>query len=70
MKPYKKKPGEFEIRILPDGRVLIPAPDETLLDAARAMNQPGAKKTFVNKARENERTKTSGAKKRAGSKHR
>jgi hypothetical protein len=70
MKPYKRKPGEFEIRILPDGRVLIPAPDETLLDVARALNHPGAKKSSVNKARENERTKTRGAKKGAGPKRR
>ncbi|MBE0534832.1 MAG: hypothetical protein IH624_04120 [Phycisphaerae bacterium] len=36
-KAYKRKTGEFEIRILPDGRVVMLAPDETLMDIARAV---------------------------------
>lgn len=31
-KPYKRKPGESEIRILPDGRIVMVAPDQELLD--------------------------------------
>lgn len=36
--PYKRKPGEFEIRILSDGRVVIVAPDETLLEIAQVLD--------------------------------
>ncbi len=36
-KVYKRKAGEFEIRILPDGRVVMLAPDEALMDVARAV---------------------------------
>jgi hypothetical protein len=36
-KPYKRKPGDFEIRILRDGRVIMLVPDEKLLEAARAI---------------------------------
>ena len=38
-KPYKRKPGEFEVRILSDGRVVMVAPDEDLIEIARMMNQ-------------------------------
>ncbi|HUT31606.1 MAG TPA: hypothetical protein VMX13_17580 [Sedimentisphaerales bacterium] len=34
-KPYKRKPGDFEIRILSNGRVVMIAPDEMLLDLAK-----------------------------------
>ena len=36
-KPYKRKPGDLEIRILPDGRMVMVAPDETLLEIARSI---------------------------------
>ena len=49
MKPYKQKPGEFEIRILPDGRVLVPAPDGALLELAGVLNRPGVRKRRVEK---------------------
>ena len=49
MKPYKQKPGEFEIRILPDGKVLVPAPDSDLLELAGFLNQPGDRKCRVKK---------------------
>ena len=35
--PYKRKPGDLEIRVLRDGRVVILAPDETALDLAEAI---------------------------------
>jgi hypothetical protein len=34
---YKRKPGDFEIRVLSDGRLVMVAPDETLLEVARAV---------------------------------
>ncbi len=34
-KQYKRKPGDFEIRLLKDGRLIMIAPDEKLLEIAR-----------------------------------
>ncbi len=36
-KPYKRQQGDFEIRILGDGRLVMVAPDETLLEIAQAI---------------------------------
>ena len=36
--PYKRKPGDFEIRILKDGKVVMVAPDETLVEIAQAID--------------------------------
>lgn len=36
--PYKRRPGDFEIRVLKNGRVVMIAPDETLLEVARAVD--------------------------------
>ncbi len=36
-KPYQRKAGEFEIRILPDGKVVMVAPDEELMDMAKLL---------------------------------
>jgi hypothetical protein len=36
-KRYKRRCGDFEIRVLTDGRVVMIAPDETLLEVARAV---------------------------------
>ena len=33
-KPYKRKPGDFEVRILRDGRLVMVAPDEELIEIA------------------------------------
>ncbi len=38
--PYKRKPGDFEIRVLKSGRVVMIAPDETMLEVAQAVD-PG-----------------------------
>ena len=35
--PYKRQQGDFEIRILSDGRLVLVAPDETLLEIAQAV---------------------------------
>ena len=40
-KPYKSKPGEFEIRILKKGSVVMIAPDEALLEVARSIGKKG-----------------------------
>jgi hypothetical protein len=36
-KPYQREQGDFELRILKDGRVVMIAPDETLLEIAQAL---------------------------------
>ena len=35
--PYKRKPGDFEIRILRNGKVVMAAPDETLMEIAQVI---------------------------------
>ena len=37
-KSYKRKPGDFEIRILKDGKVIMIAPDETLMEIAHIVD--------------------------------
>ncbi|MCU0915708.1 MAG: hypothetical protein MUC88_14265 [Planctomycetes bacterium] len=34
--PYQRQQGDFELRILSDGRLVMVAPDETLLEIAQA----------------------------------
>ena len=36
--PYKRRPGDFEIRVLKSGRVVMLGPDEALLEAARSLD--------------------------------
>ena len=36
-KPYQRKQGDFELRILKDGRLVMVAPDETLMEIAQAL---------------------------------
>ncbi|HQN00945.1 MAG TPA: hypothetical protein PLL36_07720 [Candidatus Hydrogenedentes bacterium] len=36
--PYQRKPGDFEIRILPDGQVMLLAPDQKLLELAEVLD--------------------------------
>ena len=38
-KPYKRKTGDFEVRILSDGRVVMVAPDEELIEIAREVER-------------------------------
>ncbi len=40
-KPYQREQGDFELRILRDGRLVMIAPDETLLEIAQAFETPG-----------------------------
>jgi hypothetical protein len=37
-KRYKRKCGDFEVRVLADGRVIILAPDERLLQVAGSLD--------------------------------
>ena len=37
-KPYKRKPGEFEMRILRDGRLVVVTPDDGIMDVVAAMD--------------------------------
>jgi len=37
--PYKRKQGEFELRVLKDGRLVMIAPDETLLEIGQTVEQ-------------------------------
>lgn len=39
--PYSRKPGDFEIRILKNGKVVMIAPDETLMEIARTVDSNG-----------------------------
>jgi hypothetical protein len=41
-KPYRQKCGEFEIRMLKDGRVVMIAPDEQLMEVARILDPDNA----------------------------
>jgi hypothetical protein len=40
-KPYTRKQGEFELRVLKDGRLVMIAPDETLLEIGQTLKAPG-----------------------------
>ena len=37
-KPYKRKPGDLEIRIRPDGRLYMSALDDAMLDVWAALD--------------------------------
>lgn len=39
-RPYQRRQGEFELRILKDGRLVLIAPDEALLEMAKAFASP------------------------------
>jgi hypothetical protein len=36
---YQRRPGDYEIRFLPDGRVVFVAPDQTLLDLSQTLDR-------------------------------
>jgi hypothetical protein len=36
---YERKTGDFEIRILKDGRLIMIAPDEKLVEIAESLNK-------------------------------
>ena len=37
-RPYKRKPGDLEIRIRPDGRIYVAEADDALLDVCQALD--------------------------------
>lgn len=39
---YTKKPGDFEVRILKDGRVVFVAPDQEMLDVSESLKDTNA----------------------------
>jgi hypothetical protein len=41
-KPYQREQGDLELRILKDGRLVLIAPDETLLEIAQTIEASGA----------------------------
>jgi len=38
MESYQRQQGDFEVRILPDGRLVMLAPDESLITLAREID--------------------------------
>ena len=42
-RPYQRSPGDFEIRVLKDSRIVLVGPDQALMDLGKAMTRtPGA----------------------------
>jgi hypothetical protein len=39
---YNRRQGEFELRVLKDGRLVLMGPDEALVELAQAFEDPGA----------------------------
>ena len=56
-KPYKRKPGDFEVRILSDGRIVMVAPDEELIEIARYVERSDNTETQDDATRENTEAK-------------
>jgi hypothetical protein len=46
LKPYKRKQGDFEVRVLADGQLVMIAPDEQLVEIAKMI---GTAKTHGSK---------------------
>ena len=53
---YHPEPSDFELRILPDGRVQIVAADEAMFDLAEAIDPGHPALARRRKARERDRT--------------
>ena len=58
-KPYQRNAGEFEIRILPDGKVVMVAPDEELMDMAKLLDPANEKLSAEDKEQNVETTNES-----------
>ena len=56
--PYKRKPGDFEIRILKNGKVVMVAPDETLLEIAQRVSRVCCAGSHKTEMEENVRSQT------------
>jgi hypothetical protein len=60
-KLYKRKPGDFEIRILKNGKVVMVAPDETLVEIAQTVDPKHCATQHKTETKENvrgQKTKT------------
>lgn len=57
-KPYKPKPGDMEIRILNDGKVVMIVPDEELMEIARAVDPDYYALTPTTEIKEDVRSQT------------
>ncbi len=64
---YRTKPGEFEIRIGPDGRVHVLAPDERMLDLVAAVSPDSPVVRKRRKAKARAQSRTAEARRRAAS---
>ncbi len=56
---YKRKPGDFEIRILHDGQVVFVAPDESLMEIADMIGLQRTIEQTQTETVEHERNQTS-----------
>ncbi|MHB9070274.1 MAG: hypothetical protein ACYC54_07880 [Sedimentisphaerales bacterium] len=56
-KPYMREPGDFEIRILKDGKVVMLAPDEALIEIAKLIEPNHYAIAAKKEAKENVRGK-------------
>ena len=57
--PYKRKPGDFEIRILTSGKVVMVAPNETLVEIAQTVDPKHCATQYKTEAKKNVRSQTS-----------
>lgn len=57
-KPYVREPGDFEIRILKNGKVVMLAPDEALIEIAKIIEPNHYAVAAKTEAKENVRGKT------------
>lgn len=57
-RPYKRKPGDFEIRILRSGKVVMLAPDETLMEVARTVEPDNSALSLKMETKEDGGTQT------------
>ena len=60
--PYKRKPGDFEIRILKNGKVVMVAPDETLMEIAQTVDPKHCATQHKTETKKNARRQKSEAK--------
>jgi len=51
-KPYKRKPGDFEIRILKNGRIVMAAPDDSLIEIAQTVEDMYCRKEITEEKNE------------------
>ena len=50
-KPHKTRPGEFELRIRPDGRICVLAADDALMEVVQSLDELDPGQTAQRKGR-------------------